>query len=299
MHSKRQTTESQPNIPSNGVILVDKPSGIRSTALLNRVKDSLNIDKAGHAGTLDPFAEGLMVLLYGKATKLMEYIGEYKEYICTVRLGVKTDTDDPDGTVIKESPVPEYSKKEVEEILSQFKGKFRQKVPLYSAVKINGKRLYERARNGEEVEKLPSREVHIRELKILDYSLPFFQISCTARRGTYMRSLARDIGDELGCGAHLSRLRRIKVTPYDVSHAFKLEEIENNDFEVIKLKDALPHLPTITLSEKATWNFAHGGKVRGFYPEGIYQVKDNRGNFIGIGKGETYAVQPVKVFYSP
>ena len=228
----------------------------------------------------------------------MDFIGDFKEYICTVRLGVLTDTDDPDGEIIKESPVPDSSKEEIEEILSEFKGKSKQKVPLHSAVKIKGRRLYNRARNGEVVEKLPVREVNIKRLELLQYSSPFLEIKCVAGRGTYMRSLARDIGERLGCGAHLSKLKRTRVEPYGINKAWTLEEIEAGKFDVIELKDSLPHLSTVTLSEEVVWDFTHGGKVRGFYPEGLYQVKDPHGNLVGIGKGEIYAVQPLRVFYN-
>ncbi|MEA1913286.1 MAG: tRNA pseudouridine(55) synthase TruB [candidate division WOR-3 bacterium] len=299
MNSRLKTTGFQHNIPSDGVILVDKSPGIRTTELLNEVKKVLHLKKAGHAGTLDPFAGGLVAILYGKTTKLMEYIGKFKEYICTVRLGVVTDTDDPDGEVIEEYAVPEFSGDKIEEVLSKFQGKFLQKVPLYSAVKRNGERLYRKARRGEDVRDLPEREVYIKEIELLDYSLPFFQIRCVAHRGTYMRSLARDIGKALGCGAHLSKLVRIKVEPYNINNAWKLNDIRKGNFDVIPLQDALPHLSTITLGEEGIWDFVHGGKVRGFYPEGLYQVKDRRGSLLGIGKGKIYAVQPVKVFYRP
>ncbi len=299
MNLQRQTTGFQRSIPSDGVILVDKASGVRTTALLNRVKGILHLKKAGHAGTLDPFADGLVVILYGKATKLMDYIGDFKEYVCTVRLGVITDTDDPDGKIVKESTVPNFPKEKIEETFRQFKGRIKQRVPLYSAVKRNGERLYKKAREGKEIKELPEREVYIKKLELLDYSLPFFVARCVANRGTYMRSLARDIGNSLGCGAHLSKLTRVKVDPYDIADAVKIRDIEGGELKVIKLSDALPHISTITLGEEGVWDFVRGGRVRGFYPEGLYQVKNHRGDLIGIGKGETYAVRPIKVFYSP
>lgn len=298
MNLKHQTIDSQHSIPSDGVILVNKDSGIRTTALLNRVKKILHLKKAGHAGTLDPFAEGLIVVLYGKATKVMEYIGDFKEYICTVRLGIITDTDDPDGNIIKQTTVPDFPKEKLEEVLTKFKGKIKQKVPLYSAIKKDGERLYKKAREGIEIKDLPIRDVYIKKLKLLDFSPPFFVMRCIANRGTYMRALARDIGNSLGYGAHLSKLTRVKVDPYDITDALKLSDIEEGKLRVIKLRDALPHLSAITLDEEGVWNFVHGGKVRGFYPEGLYQVKNHLGNLIGIGRGETYAIQPVKVLYS-
>jgi tRNA pseudouridine55 synthase len=296
MTLKRRTTESQLNFPSDGLILLNKPPGMRTTELLNKVKSLIYLKRAGHGGTLDPFAEGLILILYGKATKLMDYIGDEKEYVGTIKLGVVTDTDDPDGEIIRESEVPSLSKEEVEKVFSRFEGSFNQVVPLYSAVKKNGERLYNKARKGEKIENLPYREVLVKEFELLDFSPPLLEFRCVARRGTYMRSLARDVGEVLGCGAHLSKLIRLRVGPYQIDDSFKLTDIENGNFKIIEFRKALPHLKTITLREDAIWDFVHGGKVRGFYPRGLYQVKDNRGNLLGIGKGETYAVQPIKVF---
>ncbi len=295
---KQQTTESQLNIPSDGLILVNKPPGMRTTELLNKVKALLSLKKAGHGGTLDPFAEGLILILFGKATKLMDYIGDEKEYIGTIKLGVVTDTDDPDGKIIQEKEVPELSEKEIKEAFSQFVGSFNQVVPLYSAVKRGGERLYNKARKGEKVERLPDREVLVEEIELLDFSSPFIKFRCLAHRGTYMRSLARDIGEVLGCGAHLCELKRIRVGPYALDESWKISDVKDGNFQTIEFRKALPHLKVITLREDGIWDFVHGGKVRGFYPKGLYQVRDNRGNLLGIGKGETYAVQPIKVFCS-
>ncbi len=299
MTLKRQTTESQLNFPSDGLILVNKPSGMRTTELLNKVKRLLRLKRAGHGGTLDPFAEGLILILYGRTTKLMDYLGDEKEYVGTMKLGVVTDTDDPDGEIIERNEVPSLSQKEIEEVFSRFKGIFKQLVPLYSAVKKNGERLYSKARKGEKIEKLPYREVHVKEFDLIDFSPTSIKFRCLARRGTYMRSLARDVGEAIGCGAHLSKLIRLRVGPYKIENSWELSDIEKGNFEVIEFRRALPHLKTITLGENAVWDFIHGGKVRGFYPQGLYQVKDSRGNLLGIGKGETYAVQPVKVFANP
>jgi tRNA pseudouridine55 synthase len=292
----RRTSESQHNFPSDGLILVNKPSGMRTTELLNKVKQLLCLKKAGHGGTLDPFAEGLILILFGKATKLMDYVGDEKEYIGTIKLGVVTDTDDPDGEIIEENEVPDLSKEEVEKVFSQFRGSFNQVVPLYSAVKRNGERLYSKARKGEKIEKLPYREVLVKEFDLLDFSPPLLKFRCLARSGTYMRSLARDVGEVLGCGAHLSKLIRLSVGPHKIEDSWKLSDIKKGNFDTIEFRNALPHLETVTLREDAIWDFVHGGKVRGFYPKGLYQVKDKRGDLLGIGKGETYAIQPVKVF---
>ncbi len=296
MTLKQQTTGSRFNFPCDGLILVNKPPGMRTTELLNKVKSLLSLGKAGHGGTLDPFAEGLVLILFGRATKLMDYVGDEKEYIGTMKLGVVTDTDDPDGNIIQEREVPELSEEEIKKVLSQFEGCFNQVVPLYSAVKRGGERLYNKARKGEKVENLPCRKVLVEEIELLDFSPPFVKFRCLAHRGTYMRSLARDVGEILGCGAHLCELIRLRVGPYTIDDSWKLSNIKKGDFETIEFRKALPHLKAITLREDGIWDFVHGGKVRGFYPKGLYQVRDNRGNLLGIGKGEIYAVQPIKVF---
>jgi tRNA pseudouridine55 synthase len=209
------------------IILVDKPAGISSFGVVARVRRGLRDEfghkiKVGHTGTLDPFATGLLILLSGKMTKKSnEFLKLDKEYEATVRLGCVSSTGDPEGEITKVNErVPEKS--EIEKVVNGFVGKIRQKVPKFSAIKINGRRAYQLARKGEEFE-TPTREVEIYDIEILDYNYPELRIRCHVSSGTYIRTLGEDIGEKLGTGAYLTALRRTKVGEYDVTNAEKLE----------------------------------------------------------------------------
>lgn len=210
------------------IILVDKPAGITSFGVVARVRRQLRDEfghkvKVGHTGTLDPFATGLLILLSGKMTKKSgEFLKLDKVYEATVKLGYVSSTGDPEGEITKKSErCPEFS--EVERVVKGFVGKIQQKVPKFSAIKIDGKRAYQLARKGEEFE-TPTREVEIYEIEILDYKYPEIVIRCHVSSGTYIRTLGEDIGEKLGTGAYLTALRRTKVGEYDVADAEKLEK---------------------------------------------------------------------------
>ena len=214
------------------IILIDKPAGITSFGVVARVRRVLKERegkkvKVGHTGTLDPFATGLLILLAGKATKRSnEFLKKDKEYIATIYLGKKSTTGDPEGEIIEISDkVPSLA--EVEKACSKFIGEIKQKVPAFSAVKINGERAYKLARSGKEVE-TPTRAVSIYNLEILDYSYPILKIKTFVSSGTYIRTLGEDIGEELGTGAYLTELRRTKIGDYLVSDATKLDDFMNS-----------------------------------------------------------------------
>ena len=210
------------------IILVDKPAGISSFGVVARVRRRLRDEfghkiKVGHTGTLDPFATGLLILLSGKMTKKSnEFLKLDKEYEATVRLGCVSSTGDPEGEITKVNErVPEKS--EIEKVVNGFVGKIQQKVPKFSAIKINGRRAYQLARKGEDFE-TPTREVEIYGIEILDYNYPELKIRCHVSSGTYIRTLGEDIGEKLGTGAYLTALRRTKVGKYDVANAKRLED---------------------------------------------------------------------------
>lgn len=206
------------------ILLIDKPAGITSHDVVDRVRRIYNTKKVGHAGTLDPFATGLLIVAVGKATKeLLNYVGLDKTYEATARLGATSDTYDLTGALVPRptSHVPRQD--EVEEALQSFLGGYTQKAPAYSAKKVNGKKLYELARRGEDVEHLrPTKQVDISDIQLLDFNWPDvkFRVSCSS--GTYIRSLAHDFGEKLGCGAYLTELRRTKVGEYRVEDAKKV-----------------------------------------------------------------------------
>lgn len=224
------------------MLLIDKPSGISSFGVVGRVRKMLSERegkkiKVGHTGTLDPFATGLLILMTGADTKRCgEFLKLDKEYVATLRLGLVSSTGDPEGEISKfggEDAAAADGEScderavlmdEIERVLAKFRGRIKQIPPAFSAIKIGGRRAYELARKGEKVE-LPEREIEIYGLEILDYKWPELKIRVACSSGTYIRSLAEDIGKELGVGAYLTELRRTKVGEYDVKDAKKMEEV--------------------------------------------------------------------------
>ena len=217
---------------SDEILLIDKPDQMSSFGVVARVRRVLSERagkkiKVGHTGTLDPFATGLLILLTGKGTKRSnEFLKLDKEYEAIVRLGAKSTTGDPEGE-ISVFDVLEPDFEEVKKVVQSFQGKIKQRVPNFSAVKINGQRAYKLAREGKEVE-MPVREVEIFQIEILDYKWPELKIRCHVSSGTYIRTLGEDIGEKLGVSGYLIALRRTKVGKYKVSDAVPLEEFMAN-----------------------------------------------------------------------
>lgn len=203
------------------IIFVDKPSGMSSFGAVARVRRVLSQReghkvKVGHTGTLDPFATGLLILLAGKATKQAPTLTKLdKVYEATIRLGATSTTGDPEGEITLGNAQPDISRAQVEQVLTRFVGEIEQTPPAFSAIKINGQRAYKLARAGKTVE-LPSRKVTIYSLEILDYASPYLTIRTHVSSGTYIRTLAEDIGRALGCGAYTTALRRTKIADYDI-----------------------------------------------------------------------------------
>ena len=204
------------------IIFVDKPSGMSSFGAVARVRRILSQReghkvKVGHTGTLDPFATGLLILLAGKATKKAPELTKLdKIYEATIRLGATSTTGDPEGEITIMNEKPNISREQIEETLAKFTGQIEQTPPAFSAIKINGQRAYKLARAGKEVE-MPKRVVTIYKIEILDYGSPFLKIRTHVSSGTYIRTLAEDIGKELGCGAYTMELRRTKIAHYDIA----------------------------------------------------------------------------------
>lgn len=214
----------------DGILLVDKEKGITSRDVVNKISREFKIKKVGHAGTLDPLATGLMVIGIGKGTKVLELLtSDRKEYIATVKIGIQTDTLDITGKVIEKKDDYNITKKQLEKVLSSFCKTYMQTVPKYSAVKINGKKLYEYARNNVTIE-LPKKEVTIYSIELLDFKENEFTFKTVVSKGTYIRSLINDIGISLNIPMTMKELRRIR------SGKFKIEDVNSN---VISIKDAL------------------------------------------------------------
>lgn len=208
-----------------GVLLVDKPVGHTSHDVVARLRGKLHLKRIGHAGTLDPLATGLLVILVGKATRISQYLTSVeKEYTGTIELGKVTNTQDAEGEMLETRPVPELSEQQIRQTLQGFLGDQYQMPPMFSAVKIDGVPLYKRARAGEEVEREP-RFIRIMRFDLLRWESPEidFLVNCT--KGTYVRTLAHDVGQRLGCGAHLKRLRRTASGDLRVEQALPLEQL--------------------------------------------------------------------------
>lgn len=213
-------------IPSEGAILnVYKPAGITSFDVIRILRRKLGLKKIGHGGTLDPIAEGVLIILAGKATKKSDdLIGLPKSYRAGLLLGVETDSYDISGKVVKETEAGGILPEEIEKVIAGFRGEIEQVPPMFSALKVKGKKLYELARKGIEIERQP-RKVSIDRLDILEYSNPRLQIDVDCSKGTYIRSLAHDIGRELGCGACMESLIRTRVGDYRVEDSLRLDDI--------------------------------------------------------------------------
>lgn len=233
----------------SGILLTDKPAGPSSFDVVRRVRKALKVRKAGHAGTLDPFATGLLLLCLGEATKLVPFLmPEPKTYRAVAKLGEETDTQDPTGEVTVRSdrlPGPE----EIYAAAARFVGEIEQTPPMYSALHHQGERLYRLARRGETVQVKP-RQVTIYELQVEEVALPLVTLTVTCSQGTYIRTLAADLGRALGCGAHLAALRRLAVGPFRVEQALALEAVEERAGEelysrIIPLGDCLPGLKAL------------------------------------------------------
>ncbi len=211
-----------------GILLVDKPVGITSHDIVDRLRRKLKMKKIGHAGTLDPLATGLMIMLIGKATKVSQFlISLDKSYDGEFLLGVETDSQDADGEVVSEKPVTDdVDQEKVEEEMKTFLGDQYQTPPMFSAKKIDGVPLYKMARKGKTVEREP-RFIRINELSLTKWNSPKGEFSMACSKGTYVRTVLHDLGQKLGCGAHLIALRRTKIDQFDIQNAKPLEEIES------------------------------------------------------------------------
>ena len=216
----------------DGVLIIDKPSGMTSHDVVSRVRRALKTKRVGHTGTLDPFATGVLVLLVGKATRLAQFVDkDRKEYVAEIRFGFATDTGDLTGKPLsKETPV-DFSAEELENALTKFRGEIEQVPPMYSAKKVAGKKLYEHARKGEEIEREPAK-IKIDEIRIMETDLdstePSSRILVIASAGTYIRTLAEDIGKALGTSAHLTELRRTAAGEFRLESAVPLEKLEED-----------------------------------------------------------------------
>ncbi len=282
-------------VPVHGVLLLDKPVGMSSTQALARAKWLLAAEKAGHTGTLDPFATGLLPLCFGEATKFSQDLLEAdKTYETVVHLGVTTDTGDTEGHVLASKPV-DANLAQIESVLAQFRGAIKQVPPMHSALKRDGKPLYEYARAGITLER-EARDVVIHALELLAYVAPMLKLRVTCSKGTYIRVLGEDIGAALGCGAHLNALRRTEVGGLTLDRAMTLKAFEaipeaERPQALAPVDALLSSFPTIELNEELARRFLHGQRLslekEGMVPpleSGRVKVVDTGGRLLGTAQ---------------
>lgn len=248
----------------DGIIVVDKPKGITSRDVVNNVCKILETKKIGHTGTLDPIATGVLVLCIGKATKLVEVLtSNDKEYVATVKLGILTDTLDTDGKVLKKQETF-LDKNELLNALNSFVGTYNQEVPIYSAVKINGKKLYEYARKNKTVD-LPKRIVEIKDIKLLEFNNDSYKFKVTVSKGTYIRSLIKDINDKLGIIGVMSDLVRTRQGRFTIKDSNTLENIKDNSYKILSINDVLKDEACVIIEDKLFNIIKNGGLIDNIY----------------------------------
>ncbi len=233
----------------NGILLVNKPQGITSFKLVEKVRRMLGNEKAGHTGTLDPLASGLMMLTIGKATKILPYIVSHtKEYEAVLKLGYSTDTQDITGTVTAEKEVVPFEKKQVEAVLNEFLGKSQQLPPMYSAKKVNGRKLYEYARNNEEIERKPT-DIEIYEIELISINDDEIRFRTVCTAGTYIRTLCQEIADRLNNEGCMKELVRTGIDRYSLKDSYTLEDIENGSYQLLDSYEVLSDYPYIEMDD--------------------------------------------------
>lgn len=278
----------------NGIIIIDKEKNITSRDVVNKVSKILGTKKIGHTGTLDPLATGVLVLCVGRATKLVDLITGYdKEYIAKVCLGTLTDTLDVTGNVLKEK-VTKISKKEIENVLNSFMPGYEQEVPIYSAVKINGKKLYEYARNNEDVI-LPKRYIKINSIKLIpdivyENDKTYFSFITNVSKGTYIRSLINDIGKKLNTFGTMVELRRIKQGNFKIEDSTPLDNIK-----IISLEEILKDYCKVEVDEELYKKISNGVKIKNEYNKDIVVFTHNT-KVIAIYKNEDNFLKAYKMF---
>ena len=281
----------------SGLLVINKPKGITSRDVVNEVSKIFKTKKIGHTGTLDPIATGVLVLTINKATKLSEIItSEEKVYQAEVILGIKTDTLDITGNVLEECNT-KFTKEEIVKVLNSFVGTYNQEVPIYSAVKINGKKLYEYARNNEKIN-LPKRMVTIKYIKLdeINYidNKTVFKFTCKVSKGTYIRSLINDIAIKLNTIGTMKNLTRIEQGNFNINNSYTLEDIKNNNYKIIPIKEALKDYFTVKVDSKLKFKIINGQVLDDIYNQKYVLFVDD--DVISLYKKDKDKLKPYKMF---
>lgn len=289
----------------DGLLLLDKPAGLSSNQALQQVRHLFRAEKGGHTGSLDPLATGLLPVCFGEATKIAGLLlGARKAYETTAVLGATTDTDDADGVVLLERGVPEFDADAIEEALAKLRGRIHQRAPIYSALKQGGEPLYARARRGEAIE-APVREVEVHRLDLLEHSGTRLRLHVECGSGTYVRSLVRDLGELLGCGAHVATLRREWVEPFREPRMFTMDALRSLasqgepalDGCLLPVEHGLGGFPRVEVDPAARQRFAHGQPVACAAGEdGVVAVFAPGGVCLGLGQRQGASVSPQRLF---
>ena len=268
-------------LENNGILIINKDKDYTSRDVVNVISKEFGTKKAGHNGTLDPLATGVLVICLNRYTKLNKLLASNeKEYIAEVTLGIKTDTLDIEGTVLEKKET--YIKKnDLEKALQKFVGDYEQEVPIYSAIKVNGKKLYEYARSGKEII-LPKKKVTIKKIELLKFKDNKFTFKCLVSKGTYIRSLIRDILDDLGVIGTMSNLTRTKQGIFDIKDAYSLEEVRKGNYKLLNIKDVLD-IDKVTVSNDLKFKILNGNKIKGNYSDMVLFL-DEDGRELAIYK---------------
>ena len=283
----------------NGIVIVDKPQDWTSQDVTARLRRVFNTRRIGHGGTLDPMATGVLPVFVGRATRGVEFFEHAeKVYETVLRPGITTDTQDITGTVLAERAA-NITAEDVEAVLPRFRGEILQIPPMYSALKVNGQKLYELARKGKEVERQP-RPITIHELTLLGVSEEGIRLRVHCSKGTYIRTLCQDIGDALGCGGCMAELRRVSAGDYAIADAVPLETLLNceNPESYLRPVDSLfEKYPAVKLTEKQTLRCRNGNAFSIALPQGTYRVYDQNGEFLALSQVENGIMSTIKSFF--
>lgn len=297
----------------DGILLLDKPQGLSSNQALQRVRHLFRADKGGHTGSLDPLATGLLPVCFGEATKIAGgLLGARKAYETVARLGITTDTDDAEGQPLRERPVPAITIDRIDAALAQLTGRIRQRPPIYSALKRGGEPLYAKARRGEAIE-VDEREVDVHAFDLLnaadllDGDEPLLRLHVECGSGTYVRSLVRDLGELLGCGAHVAELRRLWVDPFREPRMWTLDALEGLRAQagervleacLLPIEAGMTSWPSVRLNEVQAQRLGRGQGLRGPYkPQGHVALLDEHGRGLGLGEVDAEGgLRPLRLF---
>ena len=283
----------------NGIVIIDKPADWTSQDVVSKLRGVLHTRRIGHGGTLDPMATGVLPVFVGRATRAVEFFEHAeKTYEATLRLGITTDTEDITGTVLTEQSVT-VTRQELEDILTRFRGEISQIPPMYSAVKINGQKLCDLARKGKEVARKP-RNITIFALDLLDFDGQTARIRVHCSKGTYIRTLCKDIGEALGCGGCMESLRRIAAGAYTIDRAIPLQQlVDCPDPEccLLPVDSLFAQHPAVSLTPKQALRCRNGNAFSMDLPDGTYRAYDENGEFLMLAKVESSTMSTIKSFF--